>query len=414
MAGTGAHARNGDSMIRTVWPFLAVVLLAAGAFPALERRTGWRVFEFLPPIVLTYLAVMLLAVAGLWTATDAIRGAQDAITTQALPALLFLLMVTCDLRAIVALGPRVLGVFACAMLSICAGLLLTFLLLRGALPPDGAKIFAALSATWVGGTANLLAVKQAIGLPDSALASALLTDAVCYSLWVVALFATAPLAHAFDRWSGASRRTPASGDTPEPIEPAAAPSVLPEPGAVPGVAPGHVLAWLGIALSVALGAQALARALPAVAVLSPTTITVLLATFAGLLVARTPLARMPGPAPIASALLALIVAVMASKSDFSGLAAAPLFILCGLCALAIHAVLLAGAAKLFRFDLALCGIASLAQIGGVASAPILAAAYRPALVPVAVLLALLGYILGTGVGLVMAPLLASLAPAGGG
>ena len=67
-----------------------------------------------------------------------------------------------------------------------------------------------------------------------------------------------------------------------------------------------------------------------------------------------------------------------------------------------------------KFDLALCGIASLAQIGGVASAPILAAAYRPALVPVAVLLALLGYILGTGVGLVMAPLLTSLAPAGGG
>lgn len=402
-------------MIHTVWSFLAVLLLAAGVFPALERRTGWRVFEFLPPIVLTYLVVMLLAVAGLWTANDAIRGVQDAVTTQALPALLFLLMVTCDLRAIIALGPRVLGVFVCAMLSICIGLLLTFLLFRSVLPPEGAKIFAALSATWVGGTANLLAVKQAIELPDSALASALLTDAVCYSLWVVALFSTAPLAHVFDRWSGASRRVLAAGDTLERIEPIAMLSEAPQAVApAPDVAPGHVLAWLGIALFVALGAQAVARELPPIAILSPTTITVLLATLGGLVVARTPLARMPGPAPIASALLALIVAVMASKSDFSGLAAAPLFILCGLCALAIHAALLAGAAKLFKFDLALCGIASLAQIGGVASAPILAATYRPALVPVAILLALLGYILGTGVGLFMAPLLASLAPIGGG
>ena len=38
-------------MIHTVWPYLAVMLLAAGLFPALERRTGWRVFNVLPPIV---------------------------------------------------------------------------------------------------------------------------------------------------------------------------------------------------------------------------------------------------------------------------------------------------------------------------------------------------------------------------
>ena len=172
--------------------------------------------------------------------------------------------------------------------------------------------------------------------------------------------------------------------------------------------PGQVLLWLGIALLVTLGARAVAAALPPLAALTPTSITVLIATLAGLVIARTPLARMPGSAPIASALLAIVVAVMGSQSDLSGLASAPMFILAGLVALAIHAALLAGAAKLFRFELALCGIASLAQIGGVASAPILAATYRPALVPVAVLLALLGYILGTGVGLFMAPLLASL------
>jgi uncharacterized membrane protein len=92
------------------------------------------------------------------------------------------------------------------------------------------------------------------------------------------------------------------------------------------------------------------------------------------------------------------------------MAAAPLFILCAATAMLVHIGLLALAARLLRFDLYLCGISSLAQIGGVASAPILAATYSPILVPVAVLLAMLGLILGTVMGLCMAGVLSALAP----
>ncbi len=101
-------------MIETVWPYLALMPLAAGVFPSLEKRFQWRVFTVLPPIVWTYLFVTALAVGGLWTATPEIQGAQRTLTSQLLPSLLFLLMVTCDLRAILAVGPRVLAVFACA------------------------------------------------------------------------------------------------------------------------------------------------------------------------------------------------------------------------------------------------------------------------------------------------------------
>jgi uncharacterized membrane protein len=104
------------------------------------------------------------------------------------------------------------------------------------------------------------------------------------------------------------------------------------------------------------------------------------------------------------------VAALGSQSNFQGMAAAPLFILCGLLTLAIHIALLALAARTFRFDLYLCGISSLAGIGGVASAPVLAATYTPILVPIAVLLAMLGLILGTGIGLFMAQVLSALAP----
>jgi uncharacterized membrane protein len=174
--------------------------------------------------------------------------------------------------------------------------------------------------------------------------------------------------------------------------------------------PGGILLWLGLALFVALGVRSLATSLPQMAMLTPTSWTALLATVAGLIVARTPFARIPGPGPLASTLLAMLVAALGSQSNFQGMAAAPLFILCGLLTLALHIALLALAARAFRFDLYLCGISSLAGIGGVASAPVLAATYTPILVPIAVLLAMLGLILGTGIGLFMAEVLRALAP----
>jgi uncharacterized membrane protein len=382
-------------MIRTVWPYLAVMLISAGLFPSLEKRFEWRVFTVLPPIVWTYLFVTALAVAGVWSATTEIQTAQRTITTYLLPSLLFLLMVTCDLRAILRVGPRVLLVFVVAMLSILCAIVIVYLLFRSVLPADGWKMLAALSATWTGGSANLVAVKQAIGLDDSSLPSVLLADALCYSLWVLVLFSSTAFAPKFDRWSRAK-----AVEYPH-LEP------LPGTHAPDGAA---VLLWLGIALTVAFVAAAAAKSLPTSGFFTTTSWTVLLATLVGLIVARTPLARIAGPAPIGSALLAVLVAVLASQSNFDGIAAAPLFVACGFATLLVHIGLLALAARVFKLEMSLCGIASLAQIGGVASAPILAATYSPVLVPIAVLLAMLGLILGTGVGLFMASVLSALAP----
>lgn len=386
-------------MIETVWPYLALMPLAAGVFPTLEKRFQWRVFNVLPPIVWTYLFVTALAVAGVWTATPEIQGAQRTLTGQLLPALLFLLMVTCDLRAILAVGPRVLAVFACAMLSILVAIVLTYLLFRSLLPAEGWKMLAALSATWTGGSANLVAVKQVIGLSESALPAVLLADALCYSVWVLVLFSTGAFAPAFNRWSRADRNGREY------------PQLAPVASTGPADA-GNILLWLGLAMLVGLGAGWIAGMMPTSTMLTQTSWTVLFSTVAGLILARTPFARIPGPASTGSALLALLVAVLASQSNFRGLASAPLFILCAFVTMLLHIGLLALLARVFRFDMFLCGISSLAQIGGVASAPVLAATYSPVLVPIAILLAMLGLILGTGMGLFMASVLSALAPAG--
>jgi uncharacterized membrane protein len=325
-----------------------------------------------------------------------IQAAQKVLIAQVLPAMLFLLMIHCDLRAIFRLGPRVLAVFFSTTVCLGIAFVATYLIFRNVLPAATAwQPLAALSGSWVGGSANLVAVARGAGLSEQAMALALLTDALCYSVWVAVLFSVGRLAPAFDRWTRAKSSTDIVAEVPE---------------AQGAITPDNVLLWLGLALFAGVVSQALAAILPTSQYVSPTSWTVMIATALGLVVAHTPLARFPGASKIASALLIFIVAVLASQSNFEGIGAAPWYLACGASILLIHAALLVLLAKLFRFDLYLCGIASLAHVGGVAATPVLAASYAPALVPVGILLALLGYILGTGFGLAMAQVLASLAP----
>ncbi|MGQ0802089.1 MAG: DUF819 family protein [Pseudomarimonas sp.] len=382
-------------MIESAPIFLAVLLLLSGGFSALESATRWPIFKILPPIVLIYLSVTALAVGGAWQVNEPIAQTQTLLTKQLLPALLFLLLATCDLRAIIALGPRLLAAFACTTLSILLAFVLVYVLLGSLLGSDAPLALASLSGGWIGGTANLLAVKQAVALPDSALTQVLIADAVCYAAWVMLLFAAAPHAQRFNAWIGAEARQ----------QPPAA--TAPEPGKRVADS-GSILLWLGMALLIGAAATWLAAKLPQSDMLSATSWTLLLVTVAGLICARTPLAKLPGSAPLGSALLAVVVAALASQSTFAGLASAPLFVLAGFCILAVHAALMLLLAKLFRFDLFAISVSSLANIGGVASAPLLAALHSPALAPVGVLLAMLGYVLGTGLGIALAPVLQSV------
>ncbi|MFM7207979.1 MAG: DUF819 domain-containing protein [Planctomycetaceae bacterium] len=376
--------------------FAAILLLVAGVVPAVAARFPARLFEFLPPIVLSYAASTLLAMAGCWRSSPGIDAVRSAILGHLLPALVFLMLVRCDLRAVAALGPRVLLAAACSTVSILAGIVVAWLAWRPLLPAEGWQVFAALGATWVGGTANLVAVSRALDAEADTVSLALVTDTVGYTIWVLMLFASVPLASRFNRWAGAA-------------DSAAAVAV---PRAAAGrLVPGGVLAWLGGGMLVGAAAAALADRLPAFGVITATSWTLLIVTAAGCLAGLTPLARMPGADAISSALLSLVVVTMASQASLEGLEQAPAFVAAGLTILAVHAALLVLAARVLKLDLALCGIASLANVGGVGSAPVLAAAHAQSLAPVGVLLGLLGYVVGTPAGLALAAFLPRL---GGG
>ena len=384
-------------MIDSSWAYLSVLLLCAGFWPFLEDRKSWRIFSVLPSIVLTYLMVTALSVLGVWQHNAEIEASQKLILGWLLPALMFLLLVNCDFKAIVALGPRILAGFTCALLSIVAAIIAVYWLMQSFLPSDAWQTFASVGGGWIGGTANLVAVSQALDASPNALSNALLVDALCYSMWVLVLFASVPLQYKFNQASKsvsmaeqiAARHTKNTSDvsTPKPMD------------------IGLSLLLLGVALLIGNLSSDLAAYMPKSEVLTASSWTLLLATLFGLLASYTPLRKLSGTMTLASALLAVVVATIASKANFSGMSSAPLFLVSGLMILILHGFMMVLAARLFRFDLALCGISSLACVGGVATTPLLAAAYSPVLAPVGVLLAMLGYALGTGGGLLIASIL---------
>ena len=101
----------------------------------------------------------------------------------------------------------------------------------------------------------------------------------------------------------------------------------------------------------------------------------------------------------------IFVAGMGARASVAGLAEAPMFVLGALIWIFIHGLFCVAGAWLFRVDIHSVAIASAANIGAAASAPIVAAHHRPNLVPASILLALLGYAMGN----YLAPLTGHLA-----
>ena len=123
--------------------------------------------------------------------------------------------------------------------------------------------------------------------------------------------------------------------------------------------------------------------------------TVLFVTAVALVCALTPLGRVAGSGEVSSLLLYAVISLLASRASLTELGDAPAWILTGFIVLAIHAALMLLICKLLKLDLFTAGVASLANIGGTASAPVLAGSYAGSLVPVGILMALMGYVVGT-------------------
>ncbi|RRS29914.1 MAG: membrane protein [Epsilonproteobacteria bacterium (ex Lamellibrachia satsuma)] len=377
-------------MIENGFTYLSALAMIAASIVYVEKKSTLKLFEYLPAIVIIYFTVMLFSTFGFWQKSTEITSTYKAVKSNLLPAMIFLMLLGADMREIFKLGKKMLLTFLLASISIALGFIITFALFHTAFETDAWKAFAALSGSWMGGTGNMVAIQGALDLSDSKMGYALLIDSIDYAIWVMILLALVPMAGRFNTWSRA--------DT----------SLIDEVGqrlALKETTKKMDFTSLFLLLAMSLFVSALsqyaASFCPVTSFLTTTTWVVIIATIAGIIMAMTPLSKVPGSSEIGHILLYLIVALIASRANFAELTQAPLYIFAGFVIIAVHMGFMVLFAKLFKLDLFSLGVASLANIGGIASAPILASAYSKALIPIGVLMAMMGYILGTFGGLMV-------------
>lgn len=380
-------------MITNGFTYIAVLIFLAAFLVWLQKYTKWKFFDYVPPIVLLYLVTMIMCTLNVWD-LKATKPAYSALKNNILYAMIFLMLLRCDIRKILKLGPKMLGGFFAASVSIGIGFIATYAILHGVLGAGSWKALGALCGSWMGGSGNMIAVQAALDIGEADMAYALVVDSIDYSIWVMFLLWAINLAPKFNKWVKADTTT--LDEVSRKLEDDAKAN----DGKITFV---NIIFLLGISLVVSAFGQNIGTAINGVApFLDKATWTVLLITLAGLVGAVTPIGKMAGTSELSNVMLYSVVALLASRASFLELTDAPFWIIAGFMILAIHGIILVLLAKIFKLDMFTCGVASLANIGGSASAPILAGAYSGALVPVGVLMALMGYVIGTGGGLIVA------------
>lgn len=388
-------------MITNGFTYIAVLVFLAAVLVGAEKLTKWKFFKFVPPVVLLYLLTMLLCTVGAWD-MEATKGAYSALKNNILYAMLCLMLLRCDIRKVLKLGPRMLGGFFAASISISIGFIATYAIMNGMLGSEAWKALGALCGSWMGGSGNMVAVQAALHISEADMGYALVIDSIDYSVWVMFLLWAITFAPQFNKWTKASTTTLDEVCARLEQEQKEEDKHMNFPG---------LLFLIGGALLVSALSQNAGNAIfewtktligGNTPWIDSATWTVLVVTIIALVAAVTPIGKIAGAAELSNVMLYIVIALLASRASLLELTDAPVWIISGFMILAIHGIILVVIAKIFKLDMFTCGVASLANIGGTASAPVLAAAYSGALVPVGVLMALMGYIIGTGGGILTA------------
>lgn len=380
-------------MITNGFTYVAVLIFIAALLVWLQKYTKSKFFDWAPPIVLLYFITMILCTVGAWD-MEATKPAYSALKNNILFAMVFLMLLRCDIRKILKLGPKMLLGFFSASVTIALGFIVTFFAMKGFLGSDAWMPLGALCGSWMGGSGNMIAVQAALDIGESEMAYALVIDSIDYSIWVMFLLWAINFAPKFNKWMKAD--TKALDEVSKRLEEDAKANNSP-------ITFVNIIFLLGLSLVMSAVGQNFGAVLnELIPFLDKSTWTVLFITVAGMIGAVTPIGKMSGTTELSNVMLYSVVALLASRASFAELTDAPAWIIAGFMILAIHGILMVILAKVFKLDMFTCGVASLANIGGSASAPVLAGAYSGSLVPVGILMALMGYVIGTPGGILVA------------
>jgi uncharacterized membrane protein len=360
-----------------VFGYLAAVY--AGIFWLSEMPALQRVFRITPAVIYCYFVPTISTTVGIIPMASPVY---DWMTRYLLPVALLLLMITVDIKSILRLGRTA----------------------ARWLPPDGWKGLAALSGSWIGGTANMVAIAESVGTPDAIMGPIIVVDTVVGYGWMGVLLFLSAWQAVFDRRLRAD--TSAIAETNRllaDLDSHRRTTDLRDMAIILGVG------FAGAILSVAIGDSMPVLGDPTI--ISHTTWAVLIVVTGGLLLSFTPVRNLEeaGASKVGYAALYLLLTAIGAQGNLLEVLSAPAFFFAGALVITIHVAIMILAARIMKAPFFFVATGSVANIGGAGTAPIVASVYHPAMAPVGLLMAVAGYILGIYGALGAAWLLGALA-----
>jgi len=371
-----------------------------------SNQPHWKKFyKYFPALLLCYFIPSVFNSLGIISGKDS--NLYFVASRYLLPASLVLLTISVDLPAIKRLGSKAVIMFFTGTVGIVLGGPLSILLasmiapdLVGGQGPEAVwRGFATVAGSWIGGGANQAAMKEIFDVGDSLFSAMIAIDVIVANIWMALLLYGTGMDEKINKWFDADvssiddlklkmeqykeqiMRIPETNDTM------------------------RVLAiGFGITGIAHLGADTIAPAIknaaPELARFSLTSgffwLIVISTTFA-ILLSFTKLRELEGvgASRIGSIFIYILVATIGMKMDILSIFDNPSLFIIGLIWMTIHAILLIIVAKIIKAPFFFLAVGIKANVGGAASAPILASAFHPSLAPVGVLLAVMGYAIGT-------------------
>jgi uncharacterized membrane protein len=388
-----------NALITTPVGVMAVLVAVVSFWFWLEKKSNWKVFNFLPPLIFIYATPVLLSNTGLIPYESA---AYDFLRIYGLPVFICLMLLNVNVLGAVRIMGKGVFVMLLGSVGVVLGGFLAYTLgqsittpegfpLQFPLPEDSWKAFGTLSGSWIGGTGNMTAAHAALEGSGEHMTMAAAADQMVYLIWLPLLLGSKAFAARFNRWMRVPANRIAMMDqaAADFSRSESAPSMI------------HLLYLALIALGFTWISLSLSEVLPPVmiggaTVISASTWVILLVTTMALIASTTPARNLPAAHPIAMAIIYVYVARIGATMDLSSASLETMgaFVAMAYVWIMIHGIFILFGAWLFRVDVHTLAIASAANIGGAASAPIVAAHHRESLVPASILMAMIGYALG--------------------
>lgn len=388
---------------------ILICLLAAIFYTSSLTTKFWTNFyKVIPALLLCYFLPSVLNSMGIISGEES--NLYYVASRYLLPASLVLLCLSIDLKGIMRLGPKAIIMFFAGTLGIIFGGPIAILavsafapeIVGGAGPDEVWRGLATVAGSWIGGGANQTAMKEIYGASDELFSAMITVDVIVANIWMAVLLIGAGISDRVDRAFKAD--SSAITEVKESIQ-----------NYRSSIARIANLTDIMIICAIGFGGTAIAHFGSDVITpfmetkkefLSEYRLTsmassffwiVVIATIIGLFLSFTKMKKYEGAgaSKFGSAFLYVLVATIGMKMDITAIFDNLGLFLIGIIWMIVHVLVLLIVAKLIKAPFFFVAVGSQANVGGAASAPIVASAFSPALAPVGVLLAVFGYAVGT-------------------